>query len=144
MPSTVSVGDPASRALALARQRGLGIRSEVGDMRGYSFPHPFDLIISHGCLHLAERESWQDLIHEVKTHTNAEGYNVVVVFTDAIPPPEDLKDFCLGLSRESELFSLYADWQTVLHQSYTFEVQHPGSSPHKHLVNKLVARKVGR
>jgi len=111
-------------------------------MRDYSFPQTFDLIMCHGCLHLVERESWQDLIYKFKTQTNAGGYNVIVVFTDAIPPPDDLRDFCLGLFREGELFSLYADWQIVLQQSYTFEDQHPGSSPHKHPVNKLVAQKL--
>lgn len=141
--TAVDISETGIRKLrALAERRGMAIRSEVGDMRDYSFSHPFDLIVSHGCLHLVERESWQDLIHEFKMQTNAGGYNVILVFTDAISPPDDLKDFCLGLFHEGELFSLYADWQIVLQQSYTLEDQHPGSSPHKHPVNKLVARKL--
>ncbi len=138
--TAVDISETGIRKLrALAEQRGLAIRSEVSDMRNYSFPHQFDLIMCHGCLHLVERESWQDLICEFKTQTNAGGYNVIVVFTDAIPPPDDLKDFCLGLLHEGELFSLYGNWQIVLQQSYTFEDQHPGSSPHKHPVNRSVS-----
>jgi tellurite methyltransferase len=129
---------------ALAGQKGLAIHAEVCDMRSYSFPHPFDLIVSHGCLHLVERGSWQNLIDLFKTHTNVNGYNAITVFTDAIPPPEDLKDFCLGLFFEGELFSLYEDWETVLQRSYTLEDQHPGSPPHKHPINKLVARTLGK
>jgi len=126
---------------ALALQRGLTLHAEVADMRSYSFPHAFDLIMSHGCLHLVERASWQSLVQEFKKRTNPGGYNVIVVFTDRIPPPEDLKHFCLGLFHEEELFALYEDWQIVLQQSYSKEDAHPGSPPHVHPINKLVARK---
>lgn len=126
---------------ALALERNLEIHAKVADMRDYRFPHSFDLIIAHGCLHLVERGSWQQLIGRLKLHTNPGGVNIVVVFTDTIPPPDDLKEFCLGLFHEGELFSLYADWETMLKRSYTFEDEHPGSLRHTHPVNKLVARK---
>ena len=76
-----------------------------------------------------------------KAHTNPGGINVVVVFTDTVSPPDDLRDFCLGLFREGELFSLYSDWEVLLQRSYIFEDEHPGSMRHTHPVNKLVARK---
>ena len=140
--TAVDISETGIRKLkALARKKSLDIRSEVADMRDYQFPHSFDLIMSHGCLHLVERESWQRLIPLFKAHTNPGGINIVVVFTDTIPPPDDLRDFCLGLFREGEVFSLYSDWEPVLQQSYRFEDEHPGSSRHTHPVNKLVARK---
>ena len=140
--TAVDVSESGIRKLnALARQREVAIHSEVADMRDYQLPHSFDLIISHGCLHLVERKSWQQLIPVLKAHTNPGGINIVVVFTDAIPPPDDLKDLCLGLFREGEVFSLYSDWEALLEQSYTFEDEHPGSSRHTHPANKLVARK---
>ena len=126
---------------ALARERGLDIHSEVADMRAYHFPERFDLIVSHGCLHLVEREFWQQLISRFKAHTNPGGLNVVVVFTDTLPPPEDLREFCVGLFHEGEVFSLYSDWEVVRRQSYTIHDQHPGTAPHTHPINKLVARK---
>ena len=126
---------------ALAKERELDLHSEVADMRHYQFTRPFDLIVSHGCLHLVERESWQRLISLFKAHTNPGGINVVAVFTDTIPPPEDLKDFCLGLFHEGELFSLYSDWEILLRKSYVIDDQHPGSPPHTHPINKLVARR---
>jgi tellurite methyltransferase len=125
----------------LATERQLDIRSEVADMRTYHFPDLFDLIVSHGCLHLVERESWQQLIPRFKVHTNPGGFNVVVVFTDTLPPPDDLKEFCLGLFREKEVFSMYSDWEILLDQSYIIHDEHPGSPPHTHPINKLVARK---
>jgi len=126
---------------ALAQEKSLDVHAEVADMRDYRFPCSFDLIVSHGCLHLVERESWQQLISLFKAHTEPGGINALTVFTDTIPPPDDLKAFCLGLFREGELFSLYADWEHVLQRSYVFEDEHPGSPRHTHPVNKLVARK---
>ena len=140
--TAVDISEAGIRKLnTLAKERQLDIRSEVEDMRTYRFPNMFDLIVSHGCLHLVERESWQQLIPRFKVHTNPGGFNVVVVFTDTIPPPDDLKEFCLGLFREKEVFLMYSDWELVLQQSYTIQDQHPGSPPHTHPINKLVARR---
>ena len=69
------------------------------------------------------------------------GINVVVVFTDRLPPPDDLKDLCIGLFHEGEIFSIYADWEIELEQSYVFDDEHPGGIQHTHPVNKVVARK---
>lgn len=140
--TAVDISETGMRKLsALARERKLNLRAEVADMRRYRLPHAFDLIAAHGCLHLVERQSWQQLIPLFKAHTTPGGINMLVVFTDAIPPPDDLRKFCLGLFREGELFSLYSDWEPVLQRSYTFEDKHPGSPPHRHAANKLVARK---
>jgi len=98
-------------------------------------------LISHGCLHLIERLQWQRLLAQFKSHTKPGGYNAVTVFTDALPPPEDLKVLCLGLFREGELYDCYADWKTCYKESYVLKDQHPHSPPHEHPINKLVAQK---
>ncbi len=140
--TAVDISEAGIRKLnALAHEKGLAIRSEVADVRGYRPLDAFDLIVSHGCLHLMERESWERVVPRIKSHTQPGGTNILVVFTDTIPPPDDMSDLCPGLFREGELFSLYLDWETLLRTSYTFEDEHPGSPPHKHPVNKLVARK---
>jgi len=81
------------------------------------------------------------LIHRIKAQTCDGGYNVVVVFTDIIAPPEDLKDFHLGLFFEGELFEFYDDWDVLLRKSYIVEDEHPGNIRHRHPINKIVARK---
>ena len=125
----------------LARRKGLSIRTQVQDMRQYRFDEDFDLIISHGCLHLIERPQWQRLLGEFKAHTAPGGFNVVAVFTDTIAPPEDLRDVCVCLFQEGELFAYYEDWQVSRRESYVIEDEHPGSLAHRHPINKIVAQK---
>ena len=124
-----------------AQQRGLSVTAEVRDMKHYAFERSFYLIIAHGSLHLIEREHWTSLIHRIKAHTVVGGYNVIVVFTDLIPPPDDLKEFHVGLFREGELFELYEDWDILLRRSYILEDEHPGNIKHRHPINQVVARK---
>lgn len=126
---------------SLAEEGEVRIRSEVADMTEFAFTTDYDLIVSHGCLHLVEQSAWLSLIEKFKRHTNPEGINVVAVFTDRLPSPDDLKDFCIGLFQEGELAQLYADWETILNKSYTFEDKHPGNITHIHPVNKVVMRK---
>ena len=123
-----------------ARRKGLQVTAEVQDMRRYDFTRKFDLIIAHGSLHLIRREHWASLNRRMKANTSAGGYNAVTVFTDALPPPEDLKDFHMGLFREGELFDFYSDWQIVEGRSYVLSDEHPGGIRHRHPINMIVAR----
>jgi tellurite methyltransferase len=54
-----------SKLCSLACQRGLTVRAEVADMRSYQLDREFDLIISHGCLHLIERAAWQQVLQRI-------------------------------------------------------------------------------
>ncbi len=124
-----------------ADRKGLSVTAKVQDMKQYVFTNKYDLIIAHGSLHLIEREHWASLIQKMKANTNAGGYNVVVAFTNAIPPPDDLKDFHVGLFREGELFAFYNDWRIVQKRSYILHDEHPGGIKHQHPINRIVAQK---
>lgn len=125
----------------IAEEAEVPICSGIADMRKYGFTTAYDLIISHGCLHLVERSAWLELIQQFKDNTKPGGINVVAVFTDRLPPSDDLKDVCIGLFQEGELAKLYVGWETILSKSYTFEDKHPGGITHIHPVNKVVMRK---
>jgi len=125
----------------IAKDRGISVTTEVIDMRDFIFSTTYDLIISHGCLHLIKRKHWISLIDKIKNNTKTGGYNVVAVFTNKIPPPNDLKEFTIGLFDEGELFRFYQDWRIMSQQSYFLEDQHTGGIKHKHPINKLVAQK---
>jgi tellurite methyltransferase len=125
----------------LAANSGLTIQAIEQDMRLFEAKPIFDVIISHGCLHLISREEWSDVIHKMKEATKAGGYNIVVVFTDKIPPSEDMAPFTKGLFKEDELYGLYSDWKIINKRSHVFEDEHEGGIKHKHAVNRLIALK---
>lgn len=124
-----------------AEARGLDVRAWVQDIRDFIFKRAYDLIIAHGVLHLLEREDWMPLLCSMREHTTAGGWNVIVVFTDELPPPEDLAPHMKGLFREGELAELYAGWELERSESYILEDEHPGGIRHRHPINKVVARK---
>lgn len=130
------------KLLGCAEEKGLSIKTVVQDIREYEFPLKYDLVIAHGVLHLIAREDWTVMIHKIKEHTNENGYNIIAVFTDTIPPPDNLKEFCVGLFKEGELYEFYDDWNIILKESYILADDHPGDEPHEHALNKLVARKI--
>ncbi|VFQ45399.1 methyltransferase domain-containing protein [Desulfoluna butyratoxydans] len=139
--TAVDISEAGIRKLdMLAARDGLTIHSSVGDMTRFEFPEEYDLIISHGCLHFVKPSQWEEMIERFKAHTAPSGFNVITVFTDAIPAPPDLAPLCVGLFREGELYERYSEWETILKKSYTFEDEHAGGIRHTHAANKLVVR----
>lgn len=126
-----------------ASKQGLIIRAEVEDLEGYAITGFYDLIVAHGVLHLLRPASRNVLLERMQAHTRPGGFNVAVAFTDALPPPQDLAPFTVGLFREGELFERYDGWRTVLRRSYILEDEHPGGVRHRHPINKLVAQRPG-
>ena len=125
----------------LAKRSGVLINTQVMDMRQFEFTNSYDAIIAHGCLHLIPRVDWSGLLSRIKKYTNDLGYNIIVVFTNKLPPPEDLRPFHVGLFNEDELYDFYRDWKIIESRSYILEDEHPGGIRHRHPINKLVAQK---
>ena len=125
----------------VASARGVAVRTEVSDMRTYRFPQEFDLIVCRGCLHLVMRSEWQQVIERMRRHTRAGGYNILSVFTETVPPPDDLRDFMVGMFHEGELFAIYKDWTIIDQASHVFQDEHPGSLRHTHASNRILAQK---
>ncbi|MBI5804651.1 methyltransferase domain-containing protein [candidate division TA06 bacterium] len=126
---------------AITKQKDITINAWIQDLAEYEFNNRYDLIISHGVLHLVKREVWARFIQGMKSHTRINGLNVVVVFTDALPVPADLAEHCIGLFAEKELRNIYSDWAVEYFKSYDFYDTHPGGIKHHHAANKLIARK---
>jgi tellurite methyltransferase len=125
----------------LAKRSGVSINTQVVDMRRFEFTSSYDVIIAHGCLHLIPRLDWSELLVSIKKHTNNLGFNIIVVFTNKLPPPKDLRPFHVGLFNEGELYDFYLDWEIIESRSYILEDVHPGGIRHRHPINKLVARR---
>ena len=124
-----------------ASERGLSLRAEVADLRDYRPGGSFELVITHGVLHLLEKEVGDRLITEMKGVTVPGGWNVHVVFTDRLPQPEDLAPYVLHPFEEGELASHFEDWEIELRRSYVHDDEHPGGVRHRHALDKVVARR---
>lgn len=129
------------KVLKTAADYDLNIEAFICDMREYTFPHSFDLIVCSGCLHLVNKCEWAEVVNQMKKATNVGGYNAVGIFTDTVPEPEDQRCLMIGLAAEGELYDLYNDWEIVKKNSFCFEHQHPDGPKHKHSGNRLLAKK---
>ena len=126
---------------SLAKAQGMKVKAVVRDMRRYQPDEYFDAVISHGCLHLLRREEWVKVLNNIKAMTAPGGLNVVVVFTDKVPPSADMAPFTKGLFREEELFDHYSGWTVHHRSSRIFEDDHDGGIHHVHAVNRIISRK---
>ena len=138
----VDISEPGIDKLGtVARERDLSVYASVCDMREYDFPGQFDLIVCLGCLHLIERDEWRLVLKRIQGCTISGGLNVVGVFTDTVPEPEDQRGLMVGLFKEGELFEHYREWNVIESDSFQFEDEHPGGIRHKHAANRLTAKK---
>jgi tellurite methyltransferase len=125
----------------IAKKRDLSVEAIVQDMRNFRSEELFNVVISHGCLHLLYRDEWMTVLHNIKAMTAPDGLNIVVVFTDKVPPSPDMKPFTKGLFKEGELFDQYSGW-TIHHQSsHVLEDDHGNGIHHVHAVNRIIAQK---
>lgn len=117
------------------------VTAVVADLEGYPLVGEYDLVIAHGVVHLLQPADRDGLISRMKLYTRAGGYNVVAVFTTALPAPPDLEEMMVGLFEEGEIFERYRDWEIILERSYILNDEHDGGIRHSHPINKVVARK---
>ncbi len=126
---------------AVASEMDLDIESTVCDMRTYIFRRQFNLVVCHGCLHLVVRKEWKKLLFKIKENTMPGGLNVICVFTDKLPEPEDQKGLMTGLFKEGELVEHYQNWEILDNKSCEFQDEHPGGIKHRHALNSIFAKK---
>ena len=129
------------RLLTRASEHGVSIDAWVQDLSDYTPNQSYDVIITHGVLHLLRSNHCLHLIHQIQATTNVGGWNVHAVFTDRLPQPMDLAPFVHRPFPEGELAELYESWEIELFRSYIFEDEHPGGIRHRHAIDKIVAKR---
>lgn len=125
----------------LAEEMNVSINATVEDMRAFKGDKSFDVIITHGCLHLLAREEWKKVLDNILVATAPNGFNITVVFTNTVPAPPDMEPFFKGLFNEGELYEYYSDWIIHYKESHIFEDDHDGGIHHAHAVNRVIAQK---
>jgi len=126
------------KAERLARERGASVRWVTGDMAGVSPAGPFDLVYSCGAVHYAPRPERDRLFHNAKALTRPGGLHAHIVFTDReiyVELGEVIDYFLPG-----ELLGLYDDWRILVREEGTINCAQDGT-PHRHSVEKLIARR---
>lgn len=137
----VAVDSAASgiqKAERLARERGASVRWVTADMAEINPEGPFDLVYSCGAVHYVPRVERDRLLHTAKTQTRPGGLHAHIVFTDREIYVEmgEVIDYFLP----EELLRLYADWAVLVREEGAIDCAQDGS-PHRHSVEKLIARR---
>ena len=129
------------KAKVIATEKGLDINFFVCDIGDFVFDKEFDVIISHGVLHLPEKSVRDKLIYEAQKHTKPGGYNVIGVFTNRLPATPDNAPFTKSLFDVGELFAKYKGWTILSHEENIFHDSHPGGVSHEHASERIIAQK---
>lgn len=130
------------KAKRIAMEREIVMNFYCRDLAKYIFEKDYNVILSHGVLHLCEKIDRDKFIEQVKLRTIVGGYNAIGVFTNRLPATPDNAPFTKSLFYVGELPSLYSGWEIVHHLEGIFEDEHPGSIHHQHAYERIIARKI--
>ncbi len=117
------------------------INTSICNVLDFEFKYKYDLIIVHGVLQFIKKEKQPIVIDLLKKWTKPDGYNIIALFTDEEPIPEDLKDVMVGVFKNGEIKEYYYDWEIKLFENKKFNDEHENGIKHCHALNKIVAQK---
>ena len=129
------------KAVRIACSLSLSVNFFCCDLGEFIFEKKYDIILSHGVLHLPPKQVRDRFIAKMQKHTKPGGYNVIGVFTDRLPARPDNAPFTHSLFAVGELPLKYKDWEIVRHQEGTFMDTHPGGIHHEHAYERIIARR---
>ena len=129
------------KARSIAAARGLDINFFVRDLADFTFERDYDVIMSHGVLHLPEKHNRDAFLAEAQKHTKPGGYNIIGVFTNRLPATPDNAPFTKSLFDVGELPAKYSGWKLIAHDEGTLRDSHPGGVSHEHAHERIIAQK---
>ena len=142
----VTAFDPSpvglKKASRLADEVGVKIKLFEGDINQYRFTKKFDIIFSTGVLQYIPPDQRRSTFVHYQEHTSMGGLNVhsIIVTKPFIPRATDA-DESASKWYSGELLKLYHEWKIEYIKEDIFDCM-SGGVPHKHAVNRLIARKV--
>ena len=131
-----------NKAKKIAANMGVNINFFCCDLGEFNFPKQYDVIMSHGVLHLPHKNIRDEFISKMQENTKIGGYNVVGIFTNRLPATPDNAPYTHSLFDVGELPEKYKDWEILFHTEGTFKDTHPGDIHHEHAFERLIARKI--
>lgn len=130
------------KAKEIARQTGVQVNYFCCDLGNFVFEKEYDIILSHGVLHLPYKEVRDDFIAKMQANTKIGGYNAIGIFTNRLPATEDNAPFTHSLFDVGELPEKYKDWEIIHHYEGTFTDSHPGGIHHEHAFERVIAKRI--
>jgi tellurite methyltransferase len=130
------------KAIEIAKNAGLEINFYQQDLSKFAFQKEYDVIVSHGVLHLPEKADRDKFIAEAQKNTRAGGFHFMSIFTNRLPATPDNAPFTKSLFDVGELPEKYGKWEIIHHKEGTFHDEHPGGIKHEHAFERIVAKKL--
>lgn len=124
----------------------VGVRAETihADIMHYEIEDTYDVIFSTGTLQYLPPEVRGERFQHFKDSTSAGGINALSVFVTKpfIARAPDAEETAFPY-KSGELMSYYWDWQILYCSEEIFDCV-SGGIPHKHAVNRIIARRYGK
>ncbi len=102
----------------------------------------YDIVFSSGVFHFIQPEIREELISNLKEHTNKNGIHAMNVFVEKpfvkVPPDKDSNRFPW---KSGELFTHYHDWKLHKMEEIIFDCN-SGGIPHQHCMDVMIAEKM--
>ena len=130
------------KAKRIASQIGVQIDFSCCDLDKFIFEKEYDVILSHGVLHLPYKDVRDKFIVKMQSNTKIGGFNVIGIFTNRLPATPDNAPYTHSLFDVGELPEKYKDWKIVHHQEGTFTDSHPGDIHHEHAFERIIAKRI--
>jgi tellurite methyltransferase len=130
------------KARRYAAETGVEIETIHADIADYELEGIYDVVFSAGTLHFLPLDIRQTRFENYKAHTTPSGIHVISVFVDKpfLPPAPDADPGEKQLFKSGELLSYYWDWEITYFVEEIFDCN-SGGVPHKHCINRMIARR---
>lgn len=130
-----------AKAKKIAEAQNVTVNFFNCDLSDFIFQKQYDIILSHGVLHLPYKEIRNRFIEEMQKNTKIGGYNVIGIFTNRLPATPDNAPFTNSLFDVGELPAKYDGWEIIHHLEGTFTDTHPGNIHHEHAYERIIANR---
>jgi tellurite methyltransferase len=129
------------KARKIAEAKEVSVNFFHEDLTKFRFKKVYDIMLSHGVLHLCDKAARDLFIRRAMQHTAPGGFNAIGIFTNRLPATPDMAPFTKSLFDVGELSARYADWELVHHWEGIIEDSHPGDIHHQHAYERIIAKK---
>jgi len=131
-----------NKAKSIAANMNLHVNFWVKNLAEFEFTKEYDVILSHGVLHLPEKQIRDKFIAEAQKNTRINGFHFIGVFTNRLPATPDNAPFTKSLFDVGELPEKYNGWEIIHHLEGIFSDEHPGGVKHEHAYERIIAKKI--